>query len=236
MPGSRRQTSTSPSTSTGNATKPIAEKSARRSRWSQRPGLAGDLDYLVNERQEWWGQALPPDRHHVGSELLIYVGQRARIAVSCCCHSSFPFLRHTGAAARTVALTAFGSPSERKFGRIGGERLLLSDRPTGSFDPLVLEGVECRNSRGVMTRFRGRDLQSNTPVGARPGRRSSAYGRLLEDQRLGLGEVRPRRDACLLAEVGLTEGYLGLWPSGDWCGEPVMGPWRNVCRRRTGRS
>jgi low affinity Fe/Cu permease len=38
-PRSRRQTSTSPSTSTGNATKLIAEKSARRSRWSQPPDL-----------------------------------------------------------------------------------------------------------------------------------------------------------------------------------------------------
>ena len=38
-PGSRRQTSTSPSTSTGNPTKPIAEKSARRSRWSQTTDL-----------------------------------------------------------------------------------------------------------------------------------------------------------------------------------------------------
>jgi hypothetical protein len=36
---SRRQTSTSPLTSTGNATEPIAEKSARRSGWSQPPGL-----------------------------------------------------------------------------------------------------------------------------------------------------------------------------------------------------
>jgi hypothetical protein len=32
-----------------------------------------------------------------------------------------------------------------------------------------------------------------------------------------------------------TERYLGPWPSGDSCGEPVMSPWRNVCRRRTGR-
>ncbi len=73
--------------------------------------------------------------------------------MSCCCHSSF--LRHTGAAARTVALTAFGSP-EREFGRDRGEKLLLSDRPTGSFDPLVLEGAECHNSHGVMTRIHGR--------------------------------------------------------------------------------
>jgi hypothetical protein len=36
---SRRQTSTSPLTSTGNATEPIAEKSARRSGLSQPPGL-----------------------------------------------------------------------------------------------------------------------------------------------------------------------------------------------------
>jgi hypothetical protein len=65
-PGSSRQTSMSPSTSTGNATKPIAEKSARRSRWSQPPGLLeGDLDYLVKERQEWWGRVRRPDRHHV---------------------------------------------------------------------------------------------------------------------------------------------------------------------------
>jgi hypothetical protein len=80
------------------------------------------------------------------------------IAVSCCCHSSFPFLRHTGAAARIVALTVFGSPPRSaSLARIGGEKLLLSDRPTGSFDPLVLEGVECRNSHAVMTRIRGRD-------------------------------------------------------------------------------
>jgi hypothetical protein len=54
------------STSTGNATKPIAEKSARRSRWSQPTwSAAGDLDYLVKERQEWWGRVRRPDRHHV---------------------------------------------------------------------------------------------------------------------------------------------------------------------------
>jgi hypothetical protein len=36
--------------------------------------------------------------------------------------------------------------------------------------------------------------------------------------------------------VPLTERYLGLWPSGDLCGESVTSPWQNVCRPRTGRS
>jgi hypothetical protein len=37
------------------------KKSARRSRWSQPPGLLqGDLDYLVKERQEWPGTASRP--------------------------------------------------------------------------------------------------------------------------------------------------------------------------------
>jgi hypothetical protein len=108
---------------------------------------AGDLDYLVKERQEWWGRVRRPDRHHVWIRA---VDLRAA-------NSSFPFLRHIGAAARTVALTAFGSPPwSASLARIGGEKLLLSDRPTGSFDPLVLEGVECRNSHAVMTRIRGR--------------------------------------------------------------------------------
>jgi hypothetical protein len=47
-------------------------------------------------------------------------------------------------------------PRSASLARIGGEKLLLSDRPTGSFDPLVSEGVECRNSHAVMTRIRGR--------------------------------------------------------------------------------
>ena len=37
---------------------PIEVESAT---WS----AAGDLDYLVKERQEWWGRVRRPDRHHV---------------------------------------------------------------------------------------------------------------------------------------------------------------------------
>jgi hypothetical protein len=46
--------------------------------------------------------------------------------------------------------------SEREFGPDRRRKLFLSDRPTGSFDPLVLEGVECRNNHGVIIRIRGR--------------------------------------------------------------------------------
>ena len=38
-------------------------------------------------------------------------------------------------------MTAFGSPPRSaSLARIGGEKLLLSDRPTGLFDPLVVGG------------------------------------------------------------------------------------------------
>jgi hypothetical protein len=94
---------------------PIEVESAT---WS----AAGDLDYLVKERQEWWGRVRRQDLHHVWIRAV-----DLRTA-----NSSFPFLRHTGAAARTVALTAFGSPPRSaSLARIGGEKLLLSDRPTG---------------------------------------------------------------------------------------------------------
>ena len=53
---------------------------------------------------------------------------------------------------------------------------------------------------------------------------------------LDLGEVQPRRDAKWLVEAGSTERYVVLWPSGDSCGKPAMRLWRNVSRRRTGRS
>jgi hypothetical protein len=48
---------------------------------------------------------------------------------------------------------------------------------------------------------------------------------------LALGEAHPRGGASWLAEVGSAKRDLGLWPSGDLCGEPVIRSWRNVCRR-----
>jgi hypothetical protein len=50
----------------GNATRLIAEKSAppievESATWS----AAGGLDYLMKERQEWWGPVRRPDGHHV---------------------------------------------------------------------------------------------------------------------------------------------------------------------------
>jgi hypothetical protein len=108
---------------------PIEVESAT---WS----AAGDLDYLVKERQEWWGRYGVQTDITCGSALLIYVRPKSTDSRESCSHSSFPFLKHTGAAATTVALTAFGSPPRSaSLARIGGEKLLLSDRPGCSFDP-----------------------------------------------------------------------------------------------------
>ena len=57
------------------------------------------------------------------------------------CHSSFPLLRPTGAAARTVASSSsLTATAECDLGRDRRRKLLLSDRLGGSFDLLVVEG------------------------------------------------------------------------------------------------
>jgi hypothetical protein len=66
MPGSKQQTSTSSTTSTDSGTQthrhevrpPVSVESAS---WS----AAGELDYWVKNRYEWWGRVRGPDGHHV---------------------------------------------------------------------------------------------------------------------------------------------------------------------------
>ena len=71
---------------------------------------AGDLDYLVKERRELWaGYGVQTDIT-CGSGLLIYVRPKSTDSRELLLSFVVFFLSHTGAAARTVALTAFGSP------------------------------------------------------------------------------------------------------------------------------
>jgi len=108
---------------------PIEVESAT---WS----AAGDLDYLVKERQEWWGRYGVQTDITCGSALLIYVRPKSTDSRESLLSFVVSVSEIWRRGSKDRPLTAFGSPPRSaSLARIGGEKLLLSDRPGCSFDP-----------------------------------------------------------------------------------------------------